>query len=728
MKRKAPTTAKNKPEQSAAQGFNNLFKKKKKEPIIETTIDLCDSDDEPALSAESTVFPLPEEPVEKGLKQLKFTDRANVTKDVVEDEEKQVEEESEKSQREASAMVTATRLILDYVLANETKRELLGALLETVRQLGTLSDSILDATLRWYRRRQGWRAKLKFVAHQALIDRELLETFNGGPDAFDENLRLLTMDELRTVAIKMNIEKKHRKTKEVLRQKMTLDYEQNTKSHFGAKSASTRLAEQVNKQLIGARFRLAPRIQRAIDTLILAYSPTLITANTAGNDGQVSGSAAIVQYSSASLGEDFFTAISRFGLDANRPLVTPNDDLLTSSAELDQLRQMLQIKYTCIQLTEAKCHEQVIAIGEENLAKFSAFRNERGLYTRHQNVVAYLRRYTITGQYIKILKYYVDALERVKNYQSANEVLRLLIDSQLAPHRHGQWWLRLIINSGHLKDQEDLIGIFESATQDRNINEPERYDIMARMVKHLPSNKALNKELTGWEVKRELAQRLSQETNELNDRKKWLHEDRFVSVEQLVLERAQTKLKLDSGAHAESALFSTILSLLLAKQILDTKVDQVYQTPFQDGPLDFFTKDFYTSRKEQINARFAQFSEEMDETLAEMEEVWESHPDGIIGMTYSLSRDNLDWDKIAAFCRCLGVTKLLQVLKRLVRTPAYRSGLPDVAVWSSKGTSGDYCMIEVKAPGDKLSFAQKCWFKFFVSKAITCHVMHVDES
>ena len=69
----------------------------------------------------------------------------------------------------------------------------------------------------------------------------------------------------------------------------------------------------------------------------------------------------------------------------------------------------------------------------------------------------------------------------------------------------------------------------------------------------------------------------------------------------------------------------------------------------------------------------------MDETLAEMKEVWESHPDGIIGMTYSLSRDNLEWDKIAAFCRCLGVTKLLQVLKRLVRTPAYRSGLPDVA-------------------------------------------------
>lgn len=70
----------------------------------------------------------------------------------------------------------------------------------------------------------------------------------------------------------------------------------------------------------------------------------------------------------------------------------------------------------------------------------------------------------------------------------------------------------------------------------------------------------------------------------------------------------------------------------------------------------------------------------MDETLDEMRNVWESYPDGIIGMAYYQSKDTgLKWDQIAAFCRCLGVTKLLQVLKRLVRTPAYRSGLPDVA-------------------------------------------------
>ena len=69
---------------------------------------------------------------------------------------------------------------------------------------------------------------------------------------------------------------------------------------------------------------------------------------------------------------------------------------------------------------------------------------------------------------------------------------RKLIESNLAPHRHGQWWLRIIINSGHLKS-DDFVKIFEEAQLDKNINEPERYDIMERMEKHLPVRKELKK-------------------------------------------------------------------------------------------------------------------------------------------------------------------------------------------------------------------------------------------
>ena len=109
-------------------------------------------------------------------------------------------------------------------------------------------------------------------------------------------------------------------------------------------------------------------------------------------------------------------------------------------------------------------------------------------------------------------------------------------------------------------------------------------------------------------------------------------------------------------------------------------------------------------------------------------------------MSYYENREDTTWEEIESFCRCLGVTKLIHILKRLCRTPAYRSGLPDCAgrcftlrnetknqaqnvknlsVWSSKSTNGEYWLIEVKAPNDKLSYAQKCWLKFFVSKGLT---------
>ena len=99
-------------------------------------------------------------------------------------------------------------------------------------------------------------------------------------------------------------------------------------------------------------------------------------------------------------------------------------------------------------------------------------------------------------------------------------------------------------------------------------------------------------------------------------------------------------------------------------------------------------------------------------------------------------RGDIQWDDLKSFCLCLGGPSLSAILKRLCQTPAHRSGLPDIAgkfyllrvdlssnivvnhylAWNSNGISGGYCLAEVKAPNDKLSFAQKCWLKFFCDK------------
>ena len=85
----------------------------------------------------------------------------------------------------------------------------------------------------------------------------------------------------------------------------------------------------------------------------------------------------------------------------------------------------------------------------------------------------------------------------------------------------------------------------------------------------------------GWRVRTEQAKRLSVETEDVRDNKKWLSaKGGFVSVEQLVIERLTD---YECGVHTESALFSTILSLLLVEEIKDISIPDVYQVP-----LDFY--------------------------------------------------------------------------------------------------------------------------------------------
>merc|ERR1711951_258932 len=97
--------------------------------------------------------------------------------------------------------------------------------------------------------------------------------------------------------------------------------------------------------------------------------------NSAGNDGQVPGSAAISYYTNVSLGQDFLQAISRHGVTSEQLEHTDQTDLIADSAELDLLREVLTTKYTCISLTEDKDFDSIVEIGAQNMEKFEEFQN-----------------------------------------------------------------------------------------------------------------------------------------------------------------------------------------------------------------------------------------------------------------------------------------------------------------------------------------------------------------
>jgi len=279
-------------------------------------------------------------------------------------------------------------------------------------------------------------------------------------------------------------------------------------------------------------------------------------------------------------------------------------------------------------------------------------------------------------------------------------------------------------------EKVELTETFEEAIQDRNKTEPEHYEILDRMNKFLKND--TDSKLKGWTEITGTAKRIGMDGDiEMkNGNKMWILDGQIASVENVALAKLKNQCQFDKGIHSESAIFSTILSLYIKDEIQDYSIEGVYQTIFQNGPLDFYTREFFKSRKVILKKKFKDLEEDLESALEVMEKVWDEFEDGgLIGMNYykNSERGDITWDDLKSFCLCLGGPSLSAILKRLCQTPAHRSGLPDIAAWNSNGISGGYCLAEVKAPNDKLSFAQKCWLKFFCDKEIKCQVIYIKE-
>merc|ERR1712096_573902 len=219
----------------------------------------------------------------------------------------------------------------------------------------------------------------------------------------------------------------------------------------------------------------------------------------------------------------------------------------------------------------------------------------------------FLRRFTITGNYVKALKYLADCYEKEKRWMKATKIMRFLIGLNFSNHRHGHWWIRIIINSGHLKEKVEkveLTELFEEALQDRSKTEPEHYEILDRMNKFLKCDSV--SKLKGWTEVTETARRIGLD-NELEvqkGNKMWILNENIVSVEHVALAKLKIQFHFDKGVHTESAIFSTLLSLFIREEIQDYSQTGVYQTVFQIGPLDFYTRDFFKNRKTVLRNKF----------------------------------------------------------------------------------------------------------------------------
>ncbi|MES1907767.1 MAG: hypothetical protein MHM6MM_000822 [Cercozoa sp. M6MM] len=159
-----------------------------------------------------------------------------------------------------------------------------------------------------------------------------------------------------------------------------------------------------------------------------------------------------------------------------------------------------------------------------------------------------------------------------------------------------------------------------------------------------------------------------------------------------------------NSLHDEGSCLRMLFCLLLHECLFDTSVPFVFQTAFQNAPLDFHSDAFYASRSERIESRLAEIAAMSQGELQEcVRKSWLALRDtAVVFANWSLQLRDL-----VSVAGVLRPNQLVPLLRRLC-FPRTRSGLPDLIAWNDK----QCVFVEVKGPNDRLSDTQTAWIHF----------------
>jgi hypothetical protein len=231
------------------------------------------------------------------------------------------------------------------------------------------------------------------------------------------------------------------------------------------------------------------------------------------------------------------------------------------------------------------------------------------------------------------------------------------------------------------------------------------------------------------EAERETAQRiLPRVKRKLDGSPSVQQRDAFVQVT-LALPRGSDAVEVQVATHlqpqwravhyVENALMNTLFGLAFWEQIF-APVPGVFHNPFQSAPADMYDSAFRTRRAEAIAQRLAQLR---DRHLAtELVQAYQQYQHYECRWTHWR---HIPLALVETSARVIPAGHLLAIWERLLFDPAEnRRGFPDLIALGAE--AGEYCMIEVKGPGDALQDSQKRWLRYFQAQGIPAQVAWVE--
>ncbi|XP_046613534.1 fanconi-associated nuclease 1-like isoform X1 [Neodiprion virginianus] len=161
--------------------------------------------------------------------------------------------------------------------------------------------------------------------------------------------------------------------------------------------------------------------------------------------------------------------------------------------------------------------------------------------------------------------------------------------------------------------------------------------------------------------------------------------------------------------HCEGSFPVTLFALLMWEELYTLPIRGTYLSMYQRAPLDLYTSEFYTNRKEEIDRKIEFIkilSEEqlcsLIETSLETRSLYES----IMPKPLAVSNE-----QFVDLVRCMGPVIVAGICKRMGSNfSVWKAGFPDLVIWDPVGKR--YKIVEVKGPGDTLSPKQTLWMRY----------------
>lgn len=176
----------------------------------------------------------------------------------------------------------------------------------------------------------------------------------------------------------------------------------------------------------------------------------------------------------------------------------------------------------------------------------------------------------------------------------------------------------------------------------------------------------------------------------------------------------------DAPVHyVENSLICSLFGLLCWQAIF-APVPGAFFHPFQTGPVDLLSNDFYPQRE----ALFARSLELLDST-AYKDVIRQNYTDKFGIQSPFVFWAALDQSLLEQALECLPAAHLMAWFKRLlIDIKANRAGMPDlIQFWPAQQC---YRMIEVKGPGDRLQDNQRRWLAFCAEHGMPVDVCYVQ--